>query len=108
MPVFKILKNDTVEVISGKDKGKRGRVVRVYPDSRRVMVEGVNQVKRHEKVRMGQGRAGTQGGIITKESPVDVSNVLVVCSHCDKASRIGYSIDDAGKRRICRRCGGDL
>ena len=108
MPTPRIRKNDNVKVIAGKDKGKRGRVVRVYPDSGRVMVEGVNQVKRHEKIRVGQGRAGTQGGIITKELPVDASNLLVVCTHCDQATRVGFVVDDAGKRRVCRKCGGDL
>jgi large subunit ribosomal protein L24 len=108
MPGLHIRTNDTVVVISGKDKGKQGRVVRVYPDRGRVMVEGVNQVKRHEKLRVGQGRAGTTGGIITKELPVDASNVAVVCGSCGRGTRVGFETGEGGKRRVCRRCGSDL
>lgn len=109
MRALKVRKDDTVEVITGKDKGKRGRVVRVFPKTGRVMVEHVNVVKRHERLRVGKGRSGTEGGIITKEMPVDLSNVLVVCSRCDRGRRLGYEIDEAGvKRRVCRSCGGDV
>ena len=105
---LKVKKGDQVEILSGKDRGKRGRVVRVWPKNAKVLVEGVNFVKRHEKVRAATGRAGTQGGIITKEMPVHVSNVGVVCEHCGKPSRVGFEIDEDGKRRVCRRCGGSL
>ncbi|HVL88806.1 MAG TPA: 50S ribosomal protein L24 [Actinomycetota bacterium] len=109
MPGLKIRKDDNVEVITGKDKGKRGRVVRVFPDRGRVLVEHVNVVKRHERLRVGKGRGGTEGGIITKEMPVDISNVLVVCPACDRGTRTGYLIEDTGaKRRVCKKCGGDV
>jgi large subunit ribosomal protein L24 len=108
MPGLKIKKNDTVEVIAGKDKGKRGRVVHVWPDKGRVLIEHVNMVKRHEKLRVGQGRSGTEGGIISKELPIDASNVLIVCGSCDRPSRIGFTVDESSKRRVCRRCGSDL
>ena len=109
MRALNIKKDDNVEVIAGKDKGKRGRVVRVFPKADRVMVEHVNMVKRHEKLRVGQGRSGTQGGIISKELPIHISNVLVVCPHCDKGRRIGMSVEEGGvRRRICRKCGGDI
>src|SRR5258708_39897339 len=89
MPGLKILKGDTVEVLSGKDRGKQGRVVNVYPERARVMVEGVNQVKRHEPMRQAQGRGGVTGGIITKEAPIHVSNVALVGGNCHKPARIG-------------------
>ena len=103
-----VKKGDNVEVLAGKDRGKRGRVVRVWPRDDKVMVEGVNFVKRHEKIRAATGRAGTQGGIITKEMPVHLSNVGVVCSSCDKPARVGYRVDEDGKTRVCRKCGSDL
>lgn len=109
MPSVKIRKDDTVEVIAGKDKGKRGRVVRVYPAKGSLMVEHVNVVKRHERLRVGKGRSGTEGGIINKEMPVDMSNVLVVCGNCDKGRRIGFEVSDDGvKKRVCRKCGSDI
>ncbi|MHB8512595.1 MAG: 50S ribosomal protein L24 [Actinomycetota bacterium] len=108
MPRLKIHKDDQVEVITGKDRGKRGRVVRVFPSRNRVMVEHVNMVARHERLRVGQNRAGTEGGIIHKEMPVDISNVLVVCPACDKGRRVGYKIEEGNKRRVCKHCGGDV
>ncbi|HEX9711151.1 MAG TPA: 50S ribosomal protein L24 [Actinomycetota bacterium] len=109
MRALKIRKGDTVEMLSGKDRGKRGRVVNVYPKSDRVMVEGVNQVKRHERMRQVGGRGGVQGGIITKEMPVHISSVAVVCDSCGRPTRVGHEYDDNGqKERICRRCGGRL
>lgn len=108
MPGIYLKKGDQVEVLSGKDRGKRGRIVRVWPQDDKVMVEGVNFAKRHEKIRAATGRAGTQGGIITKEMPVHISNVGVVCPSCDKPRRIGYRIDEDGKTRVCRTCGGDI
>ena len=108
---LKIRKGDTVQVLSGKDKGKTGRVVNVYPGSRKVMVEGVNQVKRHEPVRPAQSGSGMVGGITTKEMPVDVSNVAIVCDACHRPTRVGYNInDDGAKQRVCRHgdCGAVL
>lgn len=108
MNSLKVKKGDMVEVLRGKDRGKQGRVVNVYPTIEKVMVEGVNQVKRHEPIRPAQGRGGVQGGIITKEMPVHVSNVAVVCSNCGKPTRVGQEIGPEGKQRICRKCGGKL
>jgi large subunit ribosomal protein L24 len=105
---MKVIKGDTVQVLSGKDAGKQGRVVRVFPVARRVLVEGVNMVKRHEKVRPASGRGGVTGGIIHKELPVDASNVAVVCSSCDKPTRVGYEVGLEGKERVCKKCGGKL
>ena len=105
MPGINVKKGDHVEVLSGKDRGKRGRVVRVWPKNAKVMIEGVNFVKRHEKIRAATGRAGTQGGIITKEMPIHISNVGVVCDDCDKPRRVGFEFDEEGKHRVCRTCG---
>ena len=97
-----IAKNDTVEVIAGNDKGKRGKVLKVDPKSKRVVVEGVNFIHRHTKPR-GQG---DQGGIIEKEAPIDVSNVMLVCSKCDKGVRVRTKIlADKSKTRVCSQCG---
>jgi large subunit ribosomal protein L24 len=111
MPGLKIRKGDQVVVLSGKDRGKEGRVVRVWPVEGKVMIEGVNQVKRHEKLRAGSGRAGMEGGIITKELPIRASTVALVCNtaDCNGRARVGYAFDaDGGKRRICRKCGSDV
>lgn len=105
---LKVIKGDTVQVLNGKDRGKKGRVVRVWPDDAKILVEGVNQVKRHEKVRPAQGRSGIEGGIIVKELPIPVSKVAVVCGSCDKATRIGYDEGRDGKIRVCRKCGGKV
>ena len=108
MPGLKIKKGDTVEVLSGKDRGKQGRVVNVYPNRAKVMVEGVNQVKRHETVRPTKSGGGMQGGIITKEMPLDISNVAVVCPSCGKPTRVGHAMGSDGKERVCKQCGGKI
>lgn len=100
----RIHEGDRVVVISGKDRGKRARVSRVFPRKGTLIVEGVNTSKRHEKPR-GQTM---QGGIIDRDMPIDASNVMVVCDDCGP-TRIGIRIDDDGrKHRVCRKCGGDL
>ena len=101
----RIKKGDTVQVLSGKDRGKQGRVVNVYPDRGKVMVEGVHQVKRHEPIRPAQGRGGVTGGIITKELPVDESNLMLVCPACHVPARVSNQLTPEGKERICKRCG---
>jgi large subunit ribosomal protein L24 len=94
--------------MTGKDRGKEGRVLAVYPRNNRLLVEGVNVVKRHLKLRPARGRAGQEGGIISKEAPLDLSNVQVVCPSCGP-TRVGYQISaDGTKTRICRKCGGEL
>lgn len=99
---FKIRKDDNVEVIAGKDKGKRGSVVRVVTKNgkARVIVSGVNLVKKTMKRRSQQD----QGGITEVEAPLDISNVAIVCKKCG-ATRIGYKLDGDKKVRVCRKCG---
>ena len=100
---MKIRKGDTVVVLAGKDKGKQGAVVRAIPSSNKVIVEGVNVAKRHQK----PTRSMQQGGIIDKAMPMDVSNVALLAS--GKATRVGYRVDDKGhKVRVARSTGGDL
>lgn len=95
---------DRVMVIAGKDKGKESRIARVIPKENKIIVEGVATAKRHTKPR-GQTM---QGGIVDKDMPIDASNVMIVCPSCGP-TRIGHKTDaDGHKRRICRKCGGDL
>ena len=96
----KIRKNDTVEVIAGKDKGKRGTVVRVLLKKDAVIVSGVNIVKKAMKKRSQQD----QGGIAEVEAPLNISNVAIVCKKCG-ATKIGYKMDGDKKVRVCRKCG---
>ncbi|MGQ0773610.1 MAG: 50S ribosomal protein L24 [Pseudonocardiales bacterium] len=104
---MKVRKGDTVVVIAGKDKGAKGRVIQAYPDTGRVLVEGVNRIKKHTRISRTQRGAQT-GGIVTQEATVDVSNVMVVDSD-GKPARVGYRTDDEGKRvRISRRTGKDI
>jgi large subunit ribosomal protein L24 len=101
---MRIRKGDTVQVITGKDKGKRASVVRAIPAEGRVIVEGVHVAKRHAK----PTRATMQGGVIDKFMPVSVSSVAIVCGSCGP-TRIGMTIDDQGRKlRVCRKCGTDL
>ena len=105
----KIRKGDRVRVLAGKDLGKEGRVISVFPVKGRVLVEGVNRVKRHEKIRPAKGgRGGQEGGIVTMELPVDLSNVTLVCGSCGP-TRVGFRVDGEGvKTRICRKCESEL
>ena len=103
----KVKKGDTVVVIAGKDKGAKGKVIAAYPRQDKVLVEGVNRVKKHERIRTTQRGAKT-GGIVTQEAPIHVSNVQVVDSD-GNPTRVGYRIDDNGQKvRISRRTGKDL
>jgi large subunit ribosomal protein L24 len=101
-------KGDTVLVISGKDKGAKGKVIQAYPDRNRVLVEGVNRIKKHTPVSTTQ-RGARSGGIVTQEAPIHVSNVMVVDAD-GKPTRIGYRVDEeTGKRvRISKRNGKDI
>lgn len=99
----RLKRNDTVKVISGKDAGKEGRVVNVYPANDRVMVEGVNRATKHERVRTSR-RGGQEGGISHVERPVDASNVMPVCPSCDEPTRVGTREVDGQRTRYCRRC----
>jgi large subunit ribosomal protein L24 len=100
---MKIRKDDTVVVLSGKDKGKQGKVVRVLPDARKVVVEGVNVAKRHQK----PTRSMQQGGIIDKAMPIDASNVALVVD--GKPTRVGYRVDPQGQKvRVAKSTGADI
>jgi large subunit ribosomal protein L24 len=101
---MKLKKGDEVEVLGGKDIGKRGAVMRVYPSAGKVIVDRVNIAKKHQK----PTKATMQGGIIDKEMPINASNVGLVCNSCGKATRIGYRFEGVKKIRICRKCGGDV
>lgn len=97
----KIRKNDTVFIMAGKDKGKQGKVSRVIPRAQRVVVEGVNIIKRHQRAR----GAVQQAGIIEEEAPIHSSNVMLVCSKCERAVRVGFRfLEDGSKVRVCKRC----
>jgi len=99
---MKIRKNDTVLVITGKDKGKKGKVRFVYPTQERLLVEGVNFIKKHSKTK-GKAR---QAGIIDLEAPVHISDVMLLCEKCNHPVRIGFRfLDDGRKVRVCRACG---
>jgi large subunit ribosomal protein L24 len=98
---MKIRKNDTVLVIAGKDRGKKGKVRKSFPKKDKVIVEGANMIKRHSRAK-GQAR---QAGIIELEAPMDVSNVMLICNKCNKPARIGFRfLSDGRKARICRSC----
>jgi large subunit ribosomal protein L24 len=99
---FHVRKNDRVMVVSGKEKGKAGKVLKVLPKKSRVIIEKVNMVKRHQKA----SRAVGKGGIIEKEAPIHLSNVMVMCAKCNEAVRTGNKIlEDGKKTRVCRGCG---
>ena len=101
---MKIKKGDKVRVLTGKDRGKEGEVMRAIPETGKVIVDGVNVAKRHQRAT----RATTQGGIIDKDMPIPVANVALVCASCGKPTRIGYRFDDQKRKvRICKKCGGD-
>jgi large subunit ribosomal protein L24 len=102
---MKIKKGDRVVVLKGKDRGKEGTVMRVLPTEGKVIVDGVNVAKKHQK----PTKSTMQGGIIDKDMPLHVSNVAIICSSCESTSRIGYRFEgDGTKVRVCRKCGKDL
>jgi large subunit ribosomal protein L24 len=103
----RVRRNDTVQIISGKDAGKSGRVVRVYPKSQRVMVEGLNRVTKHTRIRSTR-RGAQEGGIEHVEAPLHISNVMPICTKCDQPTRVGQRITDSGKVRYCRRCNAEF
>ena len=97
---FKLKKEDSVQIIAGKDKGKKGRILKILRDKDRVVVEGANIVKKAKKRRNQQDR----GGIIEVEAALHSSNVAIICKKCGP-TRIGYKVDGKNKTRICRKCG---
>ena len=101
----KLKAGDTVMVIAGKDAGRQSRIEKVYPRENKVLVEGVNVAKKHTKVNPQQPNSG---GIIDRDTPIHISNVMIVCSDCGP-TRIGIRFDEKkGKVRVCKKCGGDL
>ncbi|RLC33509.1 MAG: 50S ribosomal protein L24 [Candidatus Nealsonbacteria bacterium] len=102
---MKIKKGDNVIVISGKDKGKKAKVLRAFPKENKIVVEGVNVVTKHSRPR----RAGEKGQIMHIAMPINVSNVMVVCSKCEKPTRVGYEVlPNKTKVRICKKCKSQL
>lgn len=104
MNKMSIKKDDTVVVITGKDKGQRGKVLTVIPKEGKVVVEKINLVSRHTKPR----KQGDEGGIIQKEAPLYACKVMRVCPKCDKPTRVAYEIKDGKKVRVCKHCGAAL
>ena len=104
MNSLKIKKNDTVVVLSGKDKGKQGKVLGTIPSEAKVVVEGINKVTCHIKPR----KQGEQGGILQKEAPIYACKVQKVCPKCNKPTRIGHKVEGDKKVRICKKCGAEI
>lgn len=98
---MKIKKGDTVLVISGKYRGRKSKVLKSFPKQKKILVEGINLRKKHQKPR----RTGEKGEIIEIPGPIDASNVKVICPKCKKATRIAYKVTEKGKSRICKKCG---
>ena len=106
-PSMKVKKGDSVVVLSGKDRGAKGRVIAAFPKTQKVLVEGIGRVKKHTRISQSQ-RGAQQGGIVTQEAPIHVSNVMVIDSE-DKPTRVGYRKDEEGRNiRVSRRTGKDL
>ena len=101
---MKIHKGDNVKILAGKDRGRTGKVLRALPDRERVVVDGVNMLKRHVRPR----RSGQKGEVVQFASSLHVSNVELVCGSCGKVTRTGYRIEGDKKTRICRKCGAEV
>jgi large subunit ribosomal protein L24 len=98
---MKIRKEDNVLVTAGKNKGKKGKIRFVYPKDNRILVEGVNMIKTHSRAKAQV----KQGGLIEREAPIHISDVMLICKHCNKPARIGYKMLEDGKKvRVCRSC----
>lgn len=101
---MRIKKGDTVLIISGKDKGKKGKILEVLSKEGKILVEGVNLMKKHQKPK----KTGEKGQIIQLPKPIDVSNVKLICLKCGKPTRIGYKIVEKKKYRTCKKCGQEI
>lgn len=105
MSGLKIKRGDKVKILAGKYRGREGKVLKSLPDGNRVVVEGVNLIKRHTR----PSQENPQGGIVTKEAPIHASNIGLICDSCARVIRAGFRFDAEGnKRRVCRKCGTDL
>jgi len=99
--MFKIKKGDTVEVVKGKDRGKKGKILSVLPSSVRAIVEGINMVKKHKR----RTREDDKGGIISIETPISITNLMLFCKNCNRGRRVGFTIlKDGTKTRFCKNC----
>ena len=97
----KIKKNDIVKILAGRDSGKTGKILTVFPKKMKALVQGINMVKKHSRRKNND----QQGGIISKESPVDISNLMIICQKCSKAVKVGFNrLSDGTKVRICKKC----
>lgn len=97
----KIRREDTVEVIKGKDVGKKGRVLKIFSATNKALVEGINLAKKHRR----QTRQDQQGGIVSIEAPISLSNLMLLCKHCGKPARVGFKVlNDGTKSRFCKAC----
>ena len=97
-----VKKNDIVKILAGRDSGKTGKVLTIYPKKMKALVQGINMVKKHSR---RQSNDQQQGGIVHKESFIDISNLMVVCQKCSKPTRIGFNnLSDGTKVRICKKC----
>ena len=104
----RIKKGDTIEVIAGKDLGERGTVTAVFPKKDRVVAQGINVMKRHEKARQA-GNRQVPAQIVDFDAPIHLSNVLLVCPNCNKATRVGFRVrEDGYKVRVCKKCKTDI
>ena len=101
---MRIKKDDTVLITSGKDRGKKGKVLQAFPKERRIVVEGVNLRKKHQKPK----KSGEKGQIISMPGPVNVSSVKLICPKCQKPTRVGYKVANNRKTRICKKCKGEI
>jgi len=101
---MKIKKGDTVLIISGKDRGRKSKVQKVFPKEKRILVEGINLRKKHVRPR----RMGEKGQVIEMPAPIDISNVKLICPKCEKATKVGYKIVERKKYRICKKCGQEI
>ena len=101
---MKIKKGDNVKILSGKDRGKAGKVSRVLPDAGKALVEGLNLVKKHIRPR----KQGEKGQRVSVPAAIDISSLMLVCPKCSKATRVGFKISEKNKFRICKKCGSEI
>lgn len=101
---MKIKKGDQVLITTGKYRGKRGKVLVSFPEEGRVLVEGINLKKKHQRPK----KAGEKGQIVEMPSPVNISNVKLICSKCGQPTRVGYNIKEKNKYRVCKKCGQEV
>lgn len=101
---MKIKKEDKVLIISGKDRGRKGKVIRTLPSEKRIVVEGINMVKKHIRPK----KSGEKGQVVEMPAPINVSNAKLICPKCGKPTRVGYKTEGEEKHRICKRCNQEI